>query len=119
MEIKSIVPTARFSADLANGQHIDLDVEFIATDEVADFIKPGEELRLSKVFRKLLVDAVVGWNLHNSDGTAIPCDKVNKERLLPMVLGLPVKPLEGEKYGEALVRQVINFAGDSGNFLKN
>ena len=119
MEIKSIQPTARFKADLANGQHIELEVAFIASDEVRDYVEPGKSIKKSALFRKLIIGAVSGWNLSNPDKTDIPCNDAMKEKHLPIILGLPVKPGEGEQYGEALVHHVLNFAADSENFLKN
>ena len=118
MEIKSIQPTARFKADLANGQHIELEVAYIAMDEVKDYVKPGEQYRQSKVFRKMLIDAVSGWDL-TSDGQAIQCNAENRDKYLPIILGLQLKVEEGEKYGDVLGVALLGFAADSENFLKN
>ena len=118
MEIKSIQPTAKFKADLANGQPIELEIAFVAMDEVADYVKPGDKTRLSKVMRKLLIGAVTGWDL-TSNEQPIPCDDANKEKYLNIILGLQMKPEEGEKRGAVLGLALLNFAADSENFLKN
>jgi hypothetical protein len=113
MEIKSIQPTAKFNADLANGQHIELEVAFVSTGlDSMDYIEGGVRPKFSKVVRGLLADALVGWDLTDG-GQPIPCDKANRDKYLPILLGLQLKD------GGVLGLELMNFASDSENYLKN
>jgi len=114
MNISSIQPTAKFGADLANGQYVELEVGFIsAAWESMDRINRGEKAKVSTIIKAALIDAVCGWNLVQGDNEAIPCNDETKKKYLPIILNLQTK--EDMTFGIEL----LGFAGDSENFLKN
>ena len=114
MNISSIQPTARFKADLANGQSIEIEIGFIsAAWESMDRINKGEKTKVSTVIKAALIDAVCGWNLVQGSNEVILCTEENKKKYLPIILNLQTK--EDTTFGIDL----LNFAGDSENFLKN
>lgn len=114
MKIKSIQPTAKFTAVMGDDQTIMLEVKFLAIDEVWEDGKTSDGIKVSNAFRKSIIHSVVGWDLVDEKNDPIPCDDENRAKYLPIILGMVAK---GSKV--PLVYEVQEFARDSKNFLKN
>jgi len=113
MEIGSIQETAKFKADLANGQSIELEIGFIsAAWESMDRINKGEKVKVSEIIKGALIDAVYDWDLTQND-IPIPCDEMNKKKYLSIIFNLQTKS------DTTLGIDLLGFAGDADNFLKN
>jgi hypothetical protein len=126
MEVKSINPTAKYIAELANGQHLELEMTFIPVALAGlDFartekqIVDGKEIDVPIVPSKstmmigMIVGAIISWNLFTPDGTALPCTLENKELQVPMFVG------EELKSGGWVGIDLFNFAASEVSFLKN
>lgn len=124
MDIKKIMPTAEIEFTLdrkdADGQpvKVKLETSYISIDEVGDFIEPGKRFRFSKAACEMLIDAVVGWDL-TEDGKPLACDDATKRRVLPVLLGTRVAGESKNPFELVLGRQLLEFAGNDENFLKN
>lgn len=116
MEIKSIQPTAKFKADLANGQQLEVEVGYVSIGlEGADYAENGRMGKFSKLVKGTLIEAVTGWNLVDKDsGENIPCTLENRKDYLPILLGMELKD-QGSVFG----LELWGFATTSENFLKN
>ena len=97
MEIKNITPTIKrtFMLVRASGPvPVTLEIGFVSPGDVADFlpVKPvpgAPPVRVGKVIQKILIDAVVGWDL-TRNGEPIPCSPEEKAAILPVLLGVQV-----------------------------
>jgi hypothetical protein len=124
MDIQSIQPTAIFKADLAIGQSVELEIEFMSAElDVSGRVKPGIPYRFSKLIKDMIIDAVVEWDTKEK-GSPVPCTIENKRKHLPVILGLMLKDTLDEKgevveKGNVLGLELLTFASDPGNFLKN
>jgi hypothetical protein len=140
MELREIKPTAEVTFLLDKGAApavpIMFTVKFVPGDAADDHIKrprrikDGEgkpvlvpqENRIGDIFRGILIDAVVGWDL-TTDGQPIPCTMEKKREILPTLLGMMVKSSaevdENDPFGRVLGRSLLAFAMDAENFLKN
>jgi len=140
MELREIKPTAEVTFLLEKGTApavpITFSVSFVPGDAADDYIKrpkkvPGEggkpilipqENRIGDIFRGILIDAVVGWDL-TTEGQPIPCTMEKKREILPTLLGMAVKPTaetdESDPFGRVLGRALLAFALEAENFLKN
>jgi hypothetical protein len=110
MEVKSINPTAKYTAELANGQHLELEMTFIPV--ALDAIDYANDRRPSKLIKGIIIDSLVGWDL-TTNGEPIPCDKRNKELHVPQILA------NEKKDGGFIGIELFGFAADAENFLKN
>lgn len=133
MDIKRLQPEAEVTYELeTTGEPITITfkVGFIALDAVQDYANESRAgtgaPRISDVIRRAVSDAIRDWDL-TEDGKALPCTRETKDKYLPLLFGLKIKqeavePVEGALVDPAagvLVRAIVEFAGESGNFLKN
>lgn len=127
MDIKSIKPTAQVTFELeGKGGSVTFEVAFIALDQVGDYLPkaqaPGQPAakpaKFSTLVRAMLIDAVQSWDL-TENGEPLACDEETKERYLPVIFGLRIKGDQENPFDKVLGRALMNFAGDSENFLKN
>jgi hypothetical protein len=104
-------------------------VGFIALDAVQDYVnesRVGNNFpRISDVIRRAVSDAIRDWDL-TEDSKPLPCTRETKDKYLPLLFGLIVKKPEAlvddvliDPAASTLVRALVDFAGESGNFLKN
>jgi hypothetical protein len=71
-----------------------------------------KELKQSSMTFEMVVDAVQEWDL-TDEGTPIPCTEENKRLHLPILINQKIK----EK-NTFLWIELMNYAGDLGNFIR-
>jgi len=120
MDIKSITPTSRVTFELdGKDASVTFDVAFVAPDQLGDYVTANAaDNRLSALVRKVLIDAVGGWDL-TEDGVPIPCTAETKAKYLPIIFGLVIKTEAENPFDKVLGRALLNYAMEPGNFLKN
>jgi len=140
MDIKKLQPEAEVTYELeTTGEPISITfrVGFIALDGIDDYVKEsvrtdGGVPRLSSIIRKAVSEAIHDWDL-TEDGKPLSCTQENKNKYLPLLFGLRVKPekepevvldADGKSIlpdpaATTLVRMLAEFAGNAENFVKN
>lgn len=122
MEIKSISPTIRktFRVVRSSGAEEDVTLEFgpLAVSDVTDHVSPGNAAAVTRgeIVQAMVIRDIVGWDL-TTDGKPIPCDAVNKGRILPTLLRLRVKEFPSDDPYGSLGWRVCLLAQDDSNFL--
>lgn len=123
MEIKHVQPEATWTGKVktldpkSEPQDLELTLRFVALDEIEDYNRTGQALKLSEAMRKLIGGAITGWNL-TENGVDIPCNDETKAKYLPVLFGMQVvKDDEPLSVNSTLVRQLADFAADAGNYL--
>lgn len=100
----------------------ELETELLTPPIIKLKIKPVDSLivydvqkdsRFSKCVTEMLLDAVQEWDLVDGD-KPLPCDEKNKRKYLPLLFGMKIK----EKT-TLLGIEILSFAGEIENFLKN
>jgi hypothetical protein len=131
MEISSITPTIKetFTVVRAHGpETITMEFGYVSLGDTPNYLPPpakdgepaAERPKLSEVIKRLLIDAVVSWDL-TTNGEPIPCTLAMKQTYLPTLFGLPMQMPEGEKAGvyDTLGWKLFSIAQDEGRFLGN
>ena len=130
MDIKKLTPEAGITYALeTTGEPITITfrVGFIALDAVQDYVNESRNgtnpPRISDVIRRAVTDAIHDWDL-TEDGKPLACTRETKDKYLPLLFGLKIKqeasPAEvpADPASGILVRALVEFAGNSENFLR-
>jgi hypothetical protein len=131
MEVKNLNPTAvatfKVKPKRGDEQAVSFTVRLLGIHEIPDYVPtpgPGVKFRQSKVITEALIDTVSGWDITCDGGQPVECNEENKRKFLPYLLGLRV--IKGDEEPGAklsmdniLGMALLEFAGDSENFLKN
>lgn len=119
-DLTKLQPTAKATYYIG-GRPLTLEVRYMGADVMVDYI--GKD-KTSEKNRAMLADAIVGWDVvdENAGGVPVPCDKANKDRLLPFILGR-YKQVQNEGAwvdGPTPIGwDLLGFVMEQTNFLKN
>jgi hypothetical protein len=131
MEVKNLNPTAvatfKVKPKREDEQTVSFTVRMLGIHEIPDYVPapgPGVKFRQSKVITEALIDVISGWDITQDGGQPVECTEENKRKFLPYLLALRVIK-EGEapdaklSMDNILGMALLEFAGDSENFIKN
>lgn len=116
MEIRKLRAEAEISFTLNTPEPTEL--RFVVRPIAFDRIRSmGAVDDMAEVERRLVKDAVVGWNLEEN-GQPIPCTEENKEKFLEFLFRLRVEEdTEKNPIGVTILDKLFEFASEQKNFF--
>lgn len=113
MEVKHLNEGEWLTVETEKAGPVKLKIQYVSYHEAVLFRKlKGDEAGIEKI-----EDMIVDWNL-TSGGKKVKCDKENKIKYIPYLIGLDLKAEDG-KPAKNLGQEIMQFALTVSNFTKN
>lgn len=113
MEVKHLNEGEWLTVDTEKAGPVKLRIRYVSYHEAVLFQKLKDEEASLDTIEGLVVD----WDL-TDNGKKVECSKENKVKYVPFLIGLTLKAEEGEAR-RSLGQEIMRFALDPGNFVKN
>lgn len=120
-DLDKLQPTAKVTYHIG-GRPLTLEVRYMGADVMVDYL---DKEKTSEKNRAMLADAIIGWDIvdEKAGRAPVPCDKANKDKLLPFILGRK-KQIKNEQGvwvdGPTPIGwDLLGFVTEQANFLKN
>ena len=113
MEVKHLIEGEWLTAETEKAGPVKLKIQYVSYHEAVLFRKlKGDEAGIERI-----ENMIVDWDL-TSNGKKLKCDKENKIKYIPYLIGLDLKVEDGET-AKNLGQEIMQFAITVSNFTKN